>query len=196
MDSQSEGHLMNADIAGHGEPLVLLPGALTGWLSWLPHAEALADSWRVIRLQLLNVALGLAGAPLPPEYSTNYEVKALGKTLDKLAIEQADLAGWSLGADIILSYGIHHPERVRSLTLIEPGTYWILRSRGGLSEALPEQRFAQTLATDNVSEEQMIEFTHTVGLIPEGEDPRQMPQWPVWFKHRQSLRIGDTPFPS
>jgi pimeloyl-ACP methyl ester carboxylesterase len=195
MDFQRAGPLMESDSSGSGDPLILLPGSLTGWLSWLPHAEVFSESRRVIRLQLLNVALGLTGAALPPEYSTDYEVEALGRTLDDLAIEQADFAGWSLGGDIILSYGIHHPQRIRSLTLIEPGAFWILRSRGIFSEALrDEQRFAQTLATENVSEEQMIEFTHAVGLIPEDEDPRKLPQWPVWFKHRQSLRIGDSEF--
>lgn len=186
---------MKQDTSGSGDPLVLAPGGLTGWLSWIPHAEMLATSRRVIRLQLHLVELGLAGAPLPPNYSLDYEITALGKTLDDLAIKEADFAGWSLGADIILSYAIHHPSRVRSLTLIKPGSYWVLRSRGRFSNALlDEQRFAQTLATDDVSEEQMIRFAHMVGLMPEGEDPRKLPQWPVWFKHRQSLRIGDIPF--
>lgn len=195
MSFQSEVPLMERDISGSGEPLVLLPGGLTGWISWMPHAEVLAESRKVIRLQLLNVELGLAGSPLPPEYSVDYEVTALGKTLDDLAIEQADFAAWSYGAEIALSFSIHNPHRVQSLTLIEPAGFWVLRSRGPLSEQLlDEQRFFQTLATDDLSEEQLIRFTHFAGLVPEGEDPRTLPQWPVWFKHRQSLRIGGTEY--
>jgi pimeloyl-ACP methyl ester carboxylesterase len=194
MSFQSEGPLMESDISGSGEPLVLLPGGLTGWLSWVPHAEVLAKSRKVIRLQLLNVELGLAGAPLPPEYSADYEIKALGKTLKNLAIEQADFAGWSYGAQITLSFAIHNPARVQSLTLVEPDPYWILRQRGLLpQQVLEEQAYFQTLAKDNVSEGELITFLHFIG-VPEDVDPRTLPQWLIWREHRQSIRIGDVPF--
>jgi uncharacterized protein (TIGR00255 family) len=52
---------MQQDVSGSGEPLVLVPGGLTGWLSWIPHAEILSKSCKVIRLQLHSVALGLSG---------------------------------------------------------------------------------------------------------------------------------------
>lgn len=140
-------------VSGSGQPLVLVPGGLTGWRSWIPHADVLADTCRVIRVQLHNVELGLAGASLPSGYAVDYEAAALGKTLDELAIEQADIAAWSYGTVIALSYALHHPQRVRSLTLIEPSAYWVLRSRGPLSqEALAEQKFLQSLAVDNVGE--------------------------------------------
>lgn len=114
---------MKYDTSGNGEPLVLVPGGLTSWLSWWPHAEALSASRRVTRLQLLNVELSLSEDSLPPTYSVEYEVAALGRTLDKLGIEQADFASWSYGAFIALSYALRHPDRVRSLTLIEPPAY-------------------------------------------------------------------------
>jgi pimeloyl-ACP methyl ester carboxylesterase len=46
-----------------------------------------------------------------------------------LDISQADIAAWSYGALIALNYALHHPWHVRSLTLIEPSAYWVLRSR-------------------------------------------------------------------
>ncbi len=189
--------LMKAELSGRGEPLVLVPGGLTGWISWVPHAEALADSHRVIRLQLLNVEFGLSGDPLPPGYSVDLEVTALHKTLDHLAIRQADIAGWSYGAQIALSFALHHADRVRSLTLIEPGAYWVLRGAGGpeLPHGLIEERnFLRTLSTDQVSEEQLVAFMRIAGFVAEDVDPRSLPQWPVWFQHRQSLQIGSLEF--
>lgn len=181
--------------AGQGDPLVLMPGGLTGWLSWGPHAEALSEQRRVIRVQLQNVALGLAGAPLPARYSVNYEVATLGATLDSLGIEQADMAGWSYGALVALSYAIHNPERVRTLTLIEPPAFWVLRSRGPLPDsALREEAFMQTLAGADVTEDQLAEFLQVVSLLPEGVDPRTQPQWAFWAQHRQSLRMGGSEF--
>ena len=186
---------MESQAGGSGEPLVLIPGGLTGWLSWIPHAQTLATSWNVIRLQLHSVALGLTGEQLPSNYSVNYEITALRNTVDNLAFEQADFAAWSYGSAVALSYAIHHPNRVRSLTLIEPPAFWILRSRGPLSASLlDDQKQMQTLATDDVSEEQLIWFAHYAGFVPEDVDPRTIPPWTVWFQHRQSLQIGDSPY--
>lgn len=174
---------------GQGDPLVLMPGGLTGWLSWIPHAEALSAQRRVIRVQLQSIALGLMDAPLPADFSVNYEVASLGATLDSLAIERADFAAWSYGAAVTLSYAIHHPQRVRTLTLIEPPAFWVLRARGLLPEgALRLQTLLQPLAGADVTEDQLIEFLRLVSLLPEGVDPRTLPQWPLWSQHRYSLR--------
>lgn len=190
MTVQHDVPRMPYDVSGSGAALALLPGALTGWLSWIPHAEALSASRRVVRLQLLNVALGLAGVPLPPAYSMDYEIAAFGSALDELEIAQADLAGWSYGAGIALSYAIHHPDRVRSLTLIEPPAFWVARSRGPLSEdMLDEQRLMELFAADDVSEAQLLRFIRFVRIVPDGIDPRTVPQWPIWYEHRQSLRM-------
>jgi pimeloyl-ACP methyl ester carboxylesterase len=186
---------MQHETIGNGLPLVLVPGGLTGWLSWIPHAEALSDSRQVTRVQLQNVALGLAGDRLPPDYSIDYEISALGATLDDLSAPQADFAAWSLGGEVYLSYAIRNPKNVRSLTLIEPPAYWVLRSRGLLSEdVLAEQDFNRSLAVPDVSEDQLIAFMDYAKLIPPGVDIRTMQQWPVWSQHRQSLRMGDAPF--
>jgi pimeloyl-ACP methyl ester carboxylesterase len=195
MSDQNEVPAMTYEISGSGEPLVLLPGGLTGWRSWLPHAKVLAESRCVIRVQLKNVELGLASAPLPPDYSVDFEVTALARTLDALGIERADFAAWSYGTVIALSYALHHSERVRSLTLIEPSAYWVLRSRGPLSsEAQEEQRFLQTLATDTISEAQLAAAVHVWKVVSEATDPRTLPEWPVWSAHRQSLRLADAEY--
>ncbi len=184
--------LMQRAVTGSGEPLVLMPGGLTGWRSWKPHAETLSVSRQVIRLQLLSVEYGLADRRLPADYSLDFEISALRRTLDELAIAQADFAGWSYGAATSLSFALHNPDRVRSLTLIEPPACWVLRSRGLFPGPLREQqRFMQALASNDVSEEQLVRFAHNAGLVARDVDPRTLPQWPVWLEHRQSLRMGD-----
>lgn len=45
---------MKSQITGSGDPVVLVPDGLTGWLSWEPHAEQLSKGYRVIRPQLLS----------------------------------------------------------------------------------------------------------------------------------------------
>ena len=179
MNPQTSRPMMQSETTGRGEPLVLAPGGLTGWLSWMPHAEALSGTRRVIRLQLLNVELGRSGEPLPPEYSTEHEVTAMANALDELALERADFAGWSYGGAVALSYAIRNPQRVRTLTLIEPPAFWVLRSRGPLAaEWLEEQRQTQALAVDDVSEDNLVWFAHFAGFVPVDVDPRTLPPWP------------------
>src|SRR5690606_12070751 len=186
---------MQWEASGAGAPLVFVPGGLTGWLSWIPHAEVLATSRHVIRLQLLAVEWGLSNSPLPQDYSADLEIQALDNTLKTIGIPHADFAAWSYGAEIALSYAIHHPELVRSLTLIEPPAMWVLRSRGPLSnQLLEEQKIMQSFAADRVSEDQLAWFAHFAGFVPREVDPRSLPAWHVWSEHRQSLRIGDAPF--
>ena len=183
---------MKSESSGQGEPVVLVPGGLTGWISWKSHAERLSASYRVIRVQLLSVDFGYRGQPLPPEYSVDMEVEALRGTLEGLGVSRAHIVSWSYGAEIALSYALDNPRCVISLTLIEPPAAWVLRSRGLMSAELEEQeKSLRPMAAEEVSEEQLAWFTHFAGFVPPDVDPRKLPQWPTWMEYRQSLRTGD-----
>jgi len=58
-----EPRVLRYDLKGQGEPIVLVPGGLTGWQSWIPHQERLADRYRVVRVQPIHNELGSAGLP-------------------------------------------------------------------------------------------------------------------------------------
>lgn len=187
--------VMPSEITGSGKPVVLVPGGLTGWLSWKPHAERLASNFTVLRVQLLSVETGLRGVPLPTDYSVRTESRALELALDSLEIKVADFSGWSYGGLVLLDFAMSHPERVRSLTLIEPPAFWVLQSRGPLSpDALEFRRFAERFDPVCVTEDQLVRHAHFAGFVPNEVDPRTLPQWPVWLQHRQSLRTEDLPF--
>jgi hypothetical protein len=49
------------DSIGTGEPVVLVPGGLTGWLSWIPHRARLASTRTAIRVQPIHNELESAG---------------------------------------------------------------------------------------------------------------------------------------
>jgi pimeloyl-ACP methyl ester carboxylesterase len=166
---------------------VLVPGGLTGWVSWIPFAERLSATRKVVRVQLLSVQLGLEGKPLPEDYSPAAEKKALAKTLESLDLmPPVDIAGWSYGAAIALDSALDRPERVRTLTLIEPAAYWALPALD--AEAQRQRDEWLRLSRDNVSEDDLERFLHGAGLVPSGTNPRGLPGWPVWVQHRQSLR--------
>jgi pimeloyl-ACP methyl ester carboxylesterase len=186
---------MQAERIGSGPPLVLIGGGLTGWASWQPHAERLAATREVVRLQLLNVQYGLEDRPLPDDYSVAMESRALAAALDDLGhTEPMDLAAWSYGALITLDFALNHPERVRTLTLIEPPGAWTLPDRGrsmpgfqALEAVVPE------VEGDDVPIDALTAFLRAAALLPPGAEPESLPQWESWVRHRRSLRAGSAP---
>jgi pimeloyl-ACP methyl ester carboxylesterase len=182
---------MRSKATGDGAPLILVGGGLTGWISWDAHAERLSRSRRVLRLQPLNVDRGLEGSPLPPAYSVKTEGRAIGATLDAVKLkEPVDVAGWSYGGLAALDFALDRPERVRTLTLIEPPALWVLHAVGPFDdEARKADALLRTLHGD-ISEAQLEGFLAIIGLAPQGTPARDLPQWPAWSRHRQSLRNG------
>jgi len=186
---------MKTEVTGQGDPIVLVPGGLTGWISWEPFAEVLSAEFRVVRVQLLAVDLGIRGEALPAGYSVDLEVDALAAALDSVVVPAAHVVAWSYGAEVALSLALKKPDRIRSLTLIEPPAAWALRSLGPLSDELREhQRQLQSMGPSEISEAQLEWFTHFAGFVPADIDPRTLPQWPLWMEYRQSLRTGDAAF--
>lgn len=190
---------MRIDVSGEGPPLVLVGGGLTGWQSWIPHQERLAPTRRVARAQPLNVQLGLDDVPLPPAYSVELESESLGAALEREELDGTlDLVAWSYGAVVALDYALGRPERIRTLTLIEPPAFWVLEATGTWDERSSrerdELRSLHDGMRDDVSEDQLEEFLRLAGLSPPGTSVRSMPSWPSWVTHRRSLRQGPALF--
>ncbi|CAN5785038.1 alpha/beta hydrolase [soil metagenome] len=186
---------MQTERIGRGRPLVLIGGGLTGWVSWQPHAERLAGSRDVARLQLLSVQYGLENRLPPADYSASMESRALAAALDELGWSlPVDLVAWSYGALVTLDFALNHPERVRTLTLIEPPALWLLPDYG---RALPDVQALEALVPqvegDDVSMAALASFLHTAALVPPGASPESLPQWESWVRHRRSLRNVGAP---
>jgi pimeloyl-ACP methyl ester carboxylesterase len=183
---------MLSEVKGSGSPLVLVGGGLTGWKSWEPFVEHFISKERTaIRVQLLCVQLGLEGRPLPSGYSVKTESAALATTLDSLGYKgQLDVVAWSFGAFISLDYALDHPERIRSLTLIEPPALWVLRETGRFDrEAEESAKFFMRFDGD-ITEDLLEDFLRHAGFVSAGQSPRELPQWESWIPFRQSLRAN------
>lgn len=176
------------DVKGEGEPVVLVPGGLTGWLSWIPHQERLSADYTVIRVQPIHNELGSAGQPGDPSYTAETEREALRLTLDELGIDDADFAGWSGGARALIEFALAYPERVRTLTLVEPPAFWLLEELGERDPTVEEANaFLHGLAGKEVTEQDLARFLEFAGFVQSEEDPRTHPNWERWVPHRMAL---------
>jgi pimeloyl-ACP methyl ester carboxylesterase len=178
-----------ARVFGSGSPMVLLGGGLLGADGWGGVPAVLARTHRVVNVQSLAVQYGLENRPLPKSYSLMTEVAALRAALDDLAVERADVIGMSHGGVTALLFALGNPQRVRTLTLVEPPAFWVLPNHGhDDSRARAMQQLVSSLRGATISQEHVERFCCLLGDCAAGQSPRQAPQWGQWVKYRNSVR--------
>lgn len=181
------------EASGQGDPIVLMPGTLTGWLSWTAHAERLSKNHRVIRAQLRSIELVEAGRPVPEDYGVITERDALLATVKALDLERFHLAGWSSGGGIALAFALAYPRYVKSLTLIEPAAFWVLKEIGYTNDAIDAAEAAdRSWAAKEITIDDLKAFLVRAGLGGPGADFESHPRWPVMIRNRQTIALGAT----
>ncbi len=98
--------------------VVAVHGITASSRAWLPVARALGE-----RAGLVAVDLRGRGRSngLPGPYGIDAHVRDVLAMIDALGLERAVLAGHSLGAYIVARFAASHPDRVRSLVLVDGG---------------------------------------------------------------------------
>ncbi|NMN98388.1 alpha/beta fold hydrolase [Antrihabitans stalactiti] len=99
---------------GTGDPLVLVCGTTQDLRLWAPLVPALSASRRVILYNHRGIGASTRGAGTLSVRSLADDLDAL---LEALAIEHADILGWSLGTAVAQELVLAHPDRARSLVL-------------------------------------------------------------------------------
>src|SRR5689334_9184706 len=110
-----EPRVLVNEVKGEGAPIVLVPGGLTGWVSWASFADSLSARRRTVRVQPIHNELGSAGERGDAGYTAAIERESLLMTVDALGVENADFAGWSAGGRALIEFALAYPERVRTL---------------------------------------------------------------------------------
>jgi pimeloyl-ACP methyl ester carboxylesterase len=183
---------MQVKSKGEGQPLVLVPGGLTGWVSWDSFVDHFAASHKVIQVQLLSVQYGIENKALPVDYSVRSESLALKAALDSVEFSgKANFIGWSYGGMVLLDYALNNPDKVNTLTLIEPPAWWIIRDKVAQDQNLKSaDKFLSTVPgiAATITEGDLESFLSFAGFARPGSSIRDLPQWKAWVTYRQSLR--------
>lgn len=119
-----------------GEPVVLLHGFGASSYSWRRVVGRL-DGYRVIALDLRGFGYSARPAGVTP-YTREGQVELVRGVLDRLGIRRAHLVGHSYGGAVALTFAHRHPDRVRSLALVDSAhPNYPRRRRTALASARP-----------------------------------------------------------
>jgi 3-oxoadipate enol-lactonase len=110
------GIRLHYDVAGAGDPVLLIAGLSMPGASWGLQIKALAQAFRVITFD----NRGVGETDLPPEhvYTTGQLADDAAALLRELSIGRAHVVGVSMGGTVAQELALRHRELVRSLTLV------------------------------------------------------------------------------
>lgn len=104
-------------VAGSGEPIVFIHGALLNSFLWHPQLDYFGATNLCISYDLRGH--GRTGPSSEPAYTTSLFARDLRALLDALRLDQATLCGLSLGGMIAQTFVELYPERVQRLVLCD-----------------------------------------------------------------------------
>jgi pimeloyl-ACP methyl ester carboxylesterase len=109
-----DGLTINYDVQGDGEPLLLIPYLSADHACYAFQLPAYTEHFRCIALDLPGT--GESDKPVGP-YSTEGYADQVAAFLAAIGVEDAHVAGVSLGAAVGMHLAARHPSQVRSLSL-------------------------------------------------------------------------------
>jgi pimeloyl-ACP methyl ester carboxylesterase len=123
-----DGARLEYDLAGDGEPIVLLHPGLWDRRTWDGQFAVFSRAYRVLRYDARGY-----GRSSRPEPGRPYScVGDLAAVMDAAGFERAALVGCSMGGGTALDFALTDPPRVTALVLVAPGV-------SGTEEGTPEE---------------------------------------------------------
>ena len=106
--------------AGHGEPVLLVPGMFGSAFGYRKLTDQLAEAgYHVVVVE----PLGLGGSDKPPraDYSLTAQAERLAAALESLQVERAVVVAHAVGASIAFRLALRHPQRVKAIVSLDGG---------------------------------------------------------------------------
>lgn len=128
-ESAVNGTVLHYAEAGTGEPLLLLHGGLgTASLHWWREIPFFGEHFHVIAPDMRGYGRSSPPRAFPPDFYSR-DAEDMAALLRALDAGPAHVLGWSDGAVVALVLAVHHPDLVRTLTVVS-----------GEARILPQER--------------------------------------------------------
>jgi pimeloyl-ACP methyl ester carboxylesterase len=158
---------------GSRPQVVLLPGAvLPADLAYGALLETLGDEVEAVAKELEVYA----GEEPPPGYTLDVEVEGILRAAESSGFDRFHLVGYSAGGASSLAFAARHPDRLRSLALLEPA--WAGNEGLDPAEEAASREIARITALP--PEEMMPAFARSqlaAGVEPPPPPPGSPPPW-------------------
>jgi pimeloyl-ACP methyl ester carboxylesterase len=115
------GHAVAYRREGRGEPVLLVHGITTHSVLWQAVIPHLAPHRDVVAVDLLGC--GASDKPLDVSYGLRDRAARFPELLDALGLDAVHLVGHDLGGGIAQIIAVRHPERLRSVTVVNTVGY-------------------------------------------------------------------------
>ena len=148
------------EIRGKGEPLLLLHGGLMSTEGFGPTLLKLAESRRVIGVDLQGHGHTALGRPQIRYADIGRDMAVI---IQKLGLRQVDAMGYSFGGGVALQLAFQHPALVRRLVVLSAP----FASNGFYPEMLPQQAAVGASMADAMKESPMYKAYAAVAPRPE-----------------------------
>ncbi|KAJ6145798.1 alpha/beta hydrolase [Penicillium chermesinum] len=118
------GHRVSFGVYGTGEPVVLIHGTPSSSLIWRNIVPRLTKAGYKVHL-FDQLGYGVSERPWDPSVDTSMsaQVPILEALLEHWGIDTFHLVAHDIGGGIAQRFGVFHPQRLRSLTLIDVVSY-------------------------------------------------------------------------
>ncbi len=128
---------VHVEVSGKGEPILLIHGFGGSTFSWRETLPFLAETHRVIALDLFG--FGYTERPRRLQhYSRRGQLDLILGVLDHLNIDRAHVIGHSYGGGLAMTLAAEYPERVASLVLADTtAPNWAISRRRNVAEISP-----------------------------------------------------------
>ncbi|MGH9371377.1 MAG: alpha/beta fold hydrolase, partial [Vicinamibacterales bacterium] len=139
---------------GDKPPLVLTHGSSDDGLCWTNLAKELQDGYDIIMFDARGH--GLSDPPTPSD-APDVQVEDLAGLIKELELERPILMGHSMGSASVAHFAAKYPDVARAIILEDPAL--VRPAAGGATGAAPpspEQRRANVLARNNMTEEALV----------------------------------------
>ncbi|MFM8546081.1 MAG: alpha/beta fold hydrolase, partial [Betaproteobacteria bacterium] len=116
----SDGVKLHVEEAGQGTPIVFVHEFGGDHRSWEPQMRYFSRAHRCITF----AARGYPPSDVPPDVKSYSQLRAVADILDVMngtGVDRAHVIGLSMGGFATLHFGLHHPDRARSLVVAGAG---------------------------------------------------------------------------
>lgn len=118
MKLQTKGAIVNYEVTGSGDPLVLIHGAGDNLRAWYGQAPEFSKQYSVITPDIRGHGETVV---TDGDYSLGASVEDVYQLIKSLGLDRVAVLGYSMGGGIVVDLTLKHPEVVRALVISNSG---------------------------------------------------------------------------